>query len=387
MRVGPPLPSRPALLRGGLVRRIGKGIEQLAKRCLASALDVVLPMPGNETLDVLHGVRRVLLVRPNFRIGNTLMTAPLVPALAARFPGATIEVLAADTTASLLENLPVDAVHVVSRRFVARPWEFVRLFRTLRGRRFDLAVDGGMGSFSGPLYARLAGARHRIGWSGAGDRFLTVRLAPARGDHAYDSAPAFSLQLGQWCADRPIYQVSPGEMGEAESLLATTSACSNGVVRPFVALFVGGHLAKRWPAECWMRLAAELARRGARYLVFVGPEEVDLGFRLEASGHPVMAPGPLRAFAALLARAALVVTPDTGVLHLSVALARPTIALLQQERSLRFRPRGARDVSLMRPTVDDVVRALLGHLVWPAVADAHAPPIGRGATTERVPLP
>ena len=59
----------------------------------------------------------------------------------------------------------------------------------------------------------------------------------------------------------------------------------------------------------------------------------------------------------------------------------------QQERSLRFRPRGARDVSLMRPTVDDVVRALLGHLVWPAVADAHAPPIGRGATTERVPLP
>ncbi len=100
-----------------------------------------------------------------------------------------------------------------------------------------------------------------------------------------------------------------------------------------------------------------------------------------------MAPGPLRAFAALLARAAVVVTPDTGVLHLSVALARPTIALLQKERSLRFRPRGARDVSLMRPTVDDVVRALLGHLVWPAVADVHAPPISRGATTRTVLLP
>ncbi len=383
--IRPPVPSRRALLRGNLARRIGKGIEQLAKRCVASALDVVLPVPASETLDVLHGVKRVLLVRPNFRIGNMLMTAPLVPALGARFPGANIEVLAADTTAPLLEHLPLDAVHVVSRRFVVRPWEFVRLFRALRRRRFDVAVDGGMGSFSGPLYARLAGARHRIGWSGAGDRFLTVRLAPARGEHAYDSAPAFARQLGQWCADHPIYQVSAREAVAAEAYLAEAGVRRDGDVLPFVALFVGGHLAKRWPAECWMRLAAQLARSSVRYLVFVGPEEVDLGLRLEASGHPILAPRPLRTCAALLARAAAVVTPDTGVLHLAVALCRPTIAILQQERSLRFRPRGAGDVTLMRPTVEDVVRALVGHVTWPAVADAQAVPIKPAATRDTMP--
>ena len=357
-----------AVRRARLLRRVGKHVEQVAKRCFSSALAAVIPMRANEPLDAVHDVARVLLVRPNFRIGNTLMTAPLVHALAERFAGASIEMLAADTTAPLLERLPLDAVHVVSRRFVVRPWEFVRLFRMLRRRRFDVAVDGGMGSFSGPLFALLAGARHRIGWTGAGDRFLTVRLESARGDHVYDSAPALARQLGQSCADRPIYEVSAREVAEAETELAKTSVYCDGAVRPFIALFVGGHLAKRWPAECWIRLASELARCDARYLVFAGPEEADLALRLEASGHPVVSPGGLRAFAALLARATLVVTPDTGALHLSVALGRPTVALLREERSLRFRPRGAFDVTLLRPNVADVVRALMGHSGWHAVS-------------------
>lgn len=360
--------SLAAVRRARLLRRIGKRLEQVAKRCLSRALAAVMPVRADETLDAVRDVARVLLVRPNFRIGNTLMTAPLVPALAERFPGASIEMLAADTTATLLEHLPLSAVHVMSRRFVLRPWEFVRLFRTLRSRRFDVAIDGGMGSFSGPLFALLAGARHRIGWSGAGDRFLTVRLEAARGDHVYDSAPALARKLSQSCADRPIYEVSVCELVEAEARLAATSVYCDGAVRPFIALFVGGHLAKRWPAECWIRLVSELARRGARFLVFAGPEEADLALRLEVSRHPVVSPGGLRAFAAMLAQATLVVTPDTGALHLSVALGRPTVALMREERSLRFRPRGASDVTLMRPNVVDVVRALMGHSGWPAVS-------------------
>ena len=73
-------------------------------------------------------------------------------------------------TATLLEQLPIDRVHTVSRGCLVRPWRFVALFRELRRRRYDVAVDGGMSSFSGGLYAYLTGAPHRIGHRGAADK-------------------------------------------------------------------------------------------------------------------------------------------------------------------------------------------------------------------------
>jgi heptosyltransferase III len=160
--------------------------------------------------------------------------------------------------------------------------------------------------------------------------------------------------------------VAAAEAAAATGRLEATAVCREGRVRPFVALFVGGHLDKRFPLEDWLAVIDELVRRGCPLLVFVGPEERRMQSHFE--GHApgaVIPPGPLRLFAALLDRAAVVVTPDSGALHLSVALGRPTIAVLQRERSLRFRPRGATDVVLMRPQAADVLAALRAHRAWP----------------------
>ena len=53
------------------------------------------------------------------------MTNAIVPALRERFPGARLEYLAGDTTLALLENMPIDAIHPMSRSYVGKPWEFV----------------------------------------------------------------------------------------------------------------------------------------------------------------------------------------------------------------------------------------------------------------------
>lgn len=363
-------------------RKPGKRVEVRLKRVFGGLLRRVLRARDGGSLDDVHEVRRVLLVRPNFRIGNTLLATPVIAALHRRFPDASIDVLVGDTTAALLEQLPVDRVHTVSRGFIARPWRFVALFRELRRQRYDVAVDGGMSSFSGGLYAYLTGARHRVGHQGAGDPFLTVRLpVPARTGHVCDRFAAFARQLGEPSADRPLYVVSAHEARLAEARLAETVVAEQARRGGFVALFVGGHLDKRWPVERWLALVDGLRARGCPLLVFVGPEERALAPRFaEHVPGAVIPPGALRAFAALLARATLVVTPDSGALHLAVALGRPTLALLQLERSLRFRPRGPDDVVLLRPEVGDVLAALRTHRTWPALA-------GEPARPERVAQP
>jgi heptosyltransferase-3 len=235
---------------------------------------------------------------------------------------------------------------VVSRSFVMRPWRFVALFARLRRMHYDVAVEGGMGSFSGALYAYLTGARYRIGRGAELETFLNVRVPPVRVSHAYDKRVAFAAQLAVRCPDHPVYEISAAEDGAALASLGQWGLAEGSVVQPFVALFVGGHLEKRWPAAWWIELARSLTRLGAQVVVFLGPEELKSEWRYRHALPPsvrVIPPQPLRFFAALLHAARLIVTPDSGPMHLAVAVGVPVIALLRRSGYSRHaRTRGQR---------------------------------------------
>jgi len=149
----------------------------------------------------------------------------------------------------------------------------------------------------------------------------------------------------------------------------------DGAVQPFVGLFVGGHQSKRWPAPRWLDMARALGAAGARAVIFAGPEEGQGADRMRrdlGAAAVVVPPQPLRTFAALWSRAALVVTPDSGPMHLAAAFGVPTIAILQSEDSLKYRSRNPLDVVLMRAGIDEVVAAVTHHPRWDAVRVAGA---------------
>ena len=356
-----------------LAQRVGKVVGHGGKRVLGRVLDTMLSTPPNVPIDAVRDVRRVLIVRPNFRIGNTLIAAPLILALRQRFPGAQVDYLGGDTTAALLAHLPVDTVHRVSRRFVTRPWRFVALFARLRRVHYDVAVEGGMGSFSGGLYTYLTGARYRIGCSGKADRFLNVRLPEVHTSHAYDTPLAFAGLLGVSCPDHPVYAVSAEERTEALALLGRLELAAGSVARPFLAMFVGGHLEKRWPAARWMEVARSLATLGGRVMVFLGPEEAPAERKYRCTLPPsvrVLPPQPLRLFAALWGSARLMVTTDSGPMHLAAAFGVPTIAVLQSDASLIYAPRAPQDRVLVRPTAAEAVAAVVTHPAWADIVPA-----------------
>lgn len=357
--------KRPASQRAG--KRFGKAGRRFSNRLLSG----LLPLPRNHSVGEIADVRTVLLVRPNLRIGNTILSTPFIPALRAMFPGARLLVLGSETSGVVLENLPIDGVHVLSRSFVLRPWRLTGLLRRLRAERIDVAVEAGMGSFSGSMFALLSGARYRVGCEGSASRFLNVRVPRPRVAHVRDRIPEFVRALGGECSDELVWRVSAQESDAAGRLLADPARADQQLERGFLAIFVGGHLDKRVPDDQWVAIVEELDRAGARFVVLAGPEEHALRDRLAARpslGRHVLPPQPLRIVAAVMARADLVLTTDSGPMHLSSALGRPTIALLERERSRRFVPRGAEDRVLMSPGVEEVVAGVREHPRWGAVA-------------------
>lgn len=360
------------IFRGPGGQRVGHATGRAGRQTFGRLVEALLPRSARVSLDEVRDVRRVLLVRPNFRIGNTLMTNAIIPALRERFPGARLEYLAGDTTVSLLEGLPVDEIHPMSRGYVSRPWAFVSLFRRLRARSFDVAVEAGMGSFSGGLYSYLSGARWRIGIEGPGERFMNVLFPRPVCMHAYDDALEIGDALGMQCSDRPLYVVGDGEAAAALEVLRGLGLVSDGVARPFVAVFVGGHLHKRWPNERWIAFLKGLDAVGVPFVVCLGPEETQWAelFRSSVGEHgQVLPPQKLRVFAAVLAQAGVLVTPDSGPMHLGVALGVPTVAFLTSEDSRFYEPRGEADRAAVDPAPEEAVGLVASH---PVVRDALA---------------
>ena len=111
---------------------------------------------------------------------------------------------------------------------------------------------------------------------------------------------------------------------------------------------------KRWPMRYWSDLAPELRRRipGVREGIFVGPKEIWLGVRVhEESGklHPLIGPDlDLAGLAAALAELDLLVTNDSGPMHLAAAVGVPCVALFGPTDRRRTAPAGPGHVVLDR---------------------------------------
>jgi heptosyltransferase III len=331
----------------------GLGSLALARGLVPAGHTRALPSPAR--------VRRVLFVRVNFRIGNTLLSTALLGALRARYPHARIDVLAAEPTASLFHGLPVDHVYSISRRFVFAPWRMVRLFAELRRRGYDLAFDGGLTSLSSALYMLLAGARERVGKEGASAPLLTVKLPIENAANVHTLAESLATALEVPAAYRPLYEVSARESEAASSLLRDLGIAVPRDVSPFVAVFIGGHRHKRWPWPRWQELLTRLDAGPVPVVAIIGPEESAIAGDvrgLARNSLRVAPPLSIRSVAAVIARARILVTPDSGPMHLAAALGVPVVALVETERSLYFVPPGERNEILFRADAEAVLAAL-----------------------------
>ena len=288
-----------------------------------------------------------LVVQTAF-LGDVVLTTPLLTALAARH-GPT-DVITTPAAAPLLEGHPaVRQVIPYDKRGRDRGWRGLRtLAARLAAARYERAYLPHR-SLRTAVLARLARIPVRVGFhDGWPFLYTEVKRHPATG-HAIDRLLAL--------ADAPAAQYPPRlhpsgpDAQAAEALLAGGGI---GPREPFVALAPGSIWgSKRWPH--YPALARQLIGR-VHVVVVGGPEDAGLGeeiVRTVQEGHgrskTVNACGrlTLRASAALIARAAVLVTNDSAPLHLASAMETPIVALFGPTiPEFGFGPISPRDVTL-----------------------------------------
>lgn len=300
-------------------------------------------------------IRRVVLVK-FFGLGSMLMAVPMIRAIRRSHPGATIHFVTFAENRVVLERTGlVDEIIAVSPngflRFAAGA---VRVLIRLVMLRADAVIDLEYFSRFSVLLSYFTFAPIRVGfylpqiWRGG---LLTHEVYYNHFKHVTEVYLALAGAIGAAPAppERPAIDASREAKEEAARVLAAGGVDPD---RGYVAINPNAStlcLERRWPAERFAALADRLVEESGTQIVFMGSPseraytEHVLGLcKRAASARNLAGSASLEGAIAILQGARLVVTNDSGLLHLAAAVGAPVVALFGPETPTHYAPLAAR---------------------------------------------
>ncbi len=305
-------------LRRALARRIERG--------LVAVLGLVLGAFGRRAA-LGEPIRRVLVLRVDPRVGNVLLTTPLLDLLAEACPDAEVSALVAASKQGLVPE-PTRAIAFDKRAIVRAPLRFARELWAVRALRADVAIDASHVhelSTTSSLLLAWTGAPVRIAHARPGASWVATLCVPAPdGDETVAKCSLAWPLLGPGA--RPVRPMRT-ELGR-EGAGAALAEAAMPRDRRWVGLMPGARKPDHRLDPAVFAGAARVARAaGYTPIVLWGPGEEALAAPVVAAGAELAPPTDLDALAGCLRRCAAVVANDTGPMHLAVAVGAPTLGL------------------------------------------------------------
>lgn len=283
---------------------------------------------------LISGVRKIAILRAN-ALGDFIFALPALTALRAAYPQAEIVLLARQWHAEFLANrpAPVDRVVVIPPGGIGNEWqqkqdpiELESFFAAMQQEKFDLAIQmHGGGRNSNPFLLNL-GARTTLGLR-TPDAPLLDRWMPYI---YYQPEVLRYLELVSLVGATPIslephITVTPADIAASQQVLPEGD-------RPLVVLHPGASDSRRWwSVEKFAAVGDALANKRAEICVTGTPTEQHLVEGVIAHMHSkatnLCGVLSLNGLAGLLARCEVVVSNDSGPLHLASAVGAATVGI------------------------------------------------------------
>jgi heptosyltransferase-1 len=291
---------------------------------------------------------RVLIVRLG-SLGDLVHALPAVAAVRRVWPDAQIDWLVEPAHADLLRLVPALSNVIVLKSKTIRGWWATRA--QLRAARYDIAIDL-QGLVKSAALARLSGATRVVGFDTGALReaaarwFYTEQVGVGEGRHVIDKNLALTTVVVGEKDTRRLFPLAVAASPALDVLRAMG-------INDFALLNPGAAWPnKRWPAASFAAVARWLrATHGWTPVVLWGPGEESLADAIVAAseGAAVRAPATsLNDLLALAGAAKLVVSGDTGPLHLACAMGAPVVAMFGPTTERRNGPWDDQDVSISR---------------------------------------
>ena len=281
-------------------------------------------------MEIKNQIERILLIKPS-SLGDIIHGLPVLKALRNKWPDAKISWVVKDAYVDILNGNPLidELILLIKSSLTTSIFSFRK---KLRHGSFDLAVDM-QGLFRSGLIAFLSGAPVRIGFSNARELaslFYTHKVDAPLNLHAVDRNLKLAAALG--CEVQEIeFPINLNRETEQEAS-GFIQKIQLDTRRPLVTLVPGARWEKkRWPLHSFSRLGDLLIEKmGAGIIVAGSRQENRLIHEIRSAMKNPSAEAvdfSLTKLTALLSKSDVVVTNDSGPMHIAVAMRTPVVAL------------------------------------------------------------
>jgi ADP-heptose:LPS heptosyltransferase len=262
-------------------------------------------------------IKKILLIRFG-SLGDVVLTLPVIDAVRKSFPEAYIAMLVGDKSADIVSSDPrLDEVIVFRRDSKGKEGlsEMQRVIALIKERDFDVSIDM-QRKFRSSFLAYRGKVKTRIGYHHPGAFLCNIRIPDKVNKHAVDRNLAFKVFESQGLMGKHVLGIFPGA---------------------------------GWRPRCWLpeRFAtvADLAiQHESKVVIFGGAGEGDILDNVvqNMKAKPILMKEKvtLRQLAAMIERCNVLLSNDTGPMHISVAVGTTTVALFGPGNHIKFQPIG-----------------------------------------------
>lgn len=276
-------------------------------------------------------------------LGDLIFSTPFLRNLRKKCPTAKINLVVNANFSELLANNPyVDTLYPYNKAYSLK--ESLAFAYRLRKNHYDLGLNI-HGSFRSNILLTLINPAYSVGFANGFSKLtLDKCLRPLANAHMVDVYLQFLRDLGITCLDNEGLELTVPESAQKKMDLFLKN-----LVPPttcLIGLNTGGTWqTKRWTIEGFARLADELQLSCHCKVVFLGgPDDLSRVEKITSlmKTTPLLATSrtSLSELAALLKRCALVISNDSGPVHVAAAVGTPTVTIFGPSDEVKYRPYG-----------------------------------------------
>ncbi len=324
-----------------------------------STLVRLFPRDPNPEQIETSTVKRILVVRINYRIGNILFITPLLNALEKRFPEARIDVMiGAPFISSLIEGMPqVTKVYSFPRALLKKPLEVLALKKKLQQNRYDLLITPSLMSTSDSLIALSVPATYKVGFYSPDVFSPLTHTLPFPENISHEALKP--LALLDLFADNSenIRNILDIRLSKEEK-----EAVKNEIPEHAIGIFRDARNEKKIDDAWWRELLDALHKKDPSF-IFIDVLDPNNRTALREDLQ-TLSEKDLRVLAAKIANLDAFICADTGPMHLASASGTATIALFKTTSPTLYGTLGEKDLSLVMKgkNVEEIAAEIMQHL-------------------------
>lgn len=298
-------------------------------------------------------IKRILISRPNHRLGNLLLITPLVQEVETLFPNSKIDLFVKGGLAPIIYQNYENVDRIIS--LPGKPFKdltkYLKTWASLKKYQYDLVINIDPNSSSGRLSTQFINAKYKF----FGD---TPEDFPNQKEDQLHFAKRpiynfrnFLASLGFPKNDNAIpplnLKLSAAELAAGKNILA-------GLVindKKTICLFTFATGEKRHSVSWWEKTYANLQERYSNYnFIEILPKEnvSQLSFKI-----PSFYSKDIREIGAVMANTSLFIGADSGMMHLASASKVPTLGLFSVTKTEKYTPYGKKSLAVITTEISD----------------------------------